>query len=138
MLTSTMSTDLRLGQLLDEAIELDRAAKGNIQVYEAETDSLKIIAHRGFDENFLSHFHSVKRFDSSACGRAFGIQNFIMIADIMEDNGFKPHREVMLVNGIRSVKCIPVVGPDGQFQGVLSTHSPSVHWDWEQIGRASC
>jgi hypothetical protein len=103
-LLERMQPDSRLGQLLDQAIELDRAVKGNIQIFHPETDSLKIIAHRGFDERFLRHFDMVKRFDSSACGRAFGTQNFIMIPDIMEDEAFKPNREFMLVNGIRSVK----------------------------------
>jgi GAF domain-containing protein len=125
-------TGLRLGRLLDKAIQLDRALKGTLQVFEPDTDSLKIIAHRGFDEAFLRHFETVKRFDSSACGRAFGTGNLVTIPDILEDEAFRPNREVVLVNGIRSVKCIPVVGSDDRLEGVLATHSPWVRWDWER------
>lgn len=52
---------IRLSELLDQAIELDRAVKETRQIFEPETDSLKIIAHRGFDERFLHHFETVKR-----------------------------------------------------------------------------
>lgn len=122
----------RLSQLLDQAIKLDRALKGTLQIIEPETDSLKIIAHRGFDERFLRHFETVKRFDSSSCGRVFGIKNCIMIPDIMEDEAFTPNREVVLANGIRSIKSVPVFGVNGRFLGVFSTHCPSVRWDWER------
>lgn len=36
-----MGADHRLSQLLDQAIDLDRAVKGNIQVFVPETDSLE-------------------------------------------------------------------------------------------------
>ena len=127
-----MNANLRLKNLLAQAIELDRATKGNIQVYEPEADSLKIIAHHGFDETFLRHFEKVNRFDSSACGRAFGSGNWVLIPDIMADEAFKPHREVALAAGVRSVKSIPVIDADGTFQGMLSTHGPAVRWDWER------
>jgi GAF domain-containing protein len=127
-----VQTELRLTLLLDQAIKLDRAVKGNIQIYEPDTDSLKIIVQRGFDQAFLRHFEKVKRFDSSACGRAFGIGNFVMVADIMTDEAFTPNREVALANGVRSVKSIPVVDTDNEILGILSTHSASVRWDWER------
>jgi GAF domain-containing protein len=127
-----MDAELRLQHLLAQAIELDRATKGNIQVFDPEAGSLRIIAQSGFDEIFLHHFQKVQRFDSSACGRAFGTGNWVLIPDIMEDEAFKPHREVALASGIRSVKSIPVTGPDGGFQGMLSTHSATVRWDWQR------
>jgi hypothetical protein len=112
-----MYADRRLNDLLAQTISLDRATKGNIQVFEPETDSLRIIAQHGFDEMFLLHFEKVKRFDSSACGRAFGAGNWVLIPDILEDQAFKPHREVALASGIRSVKSIPVTGHDGSSKG---------------------
>jgi GAF domain-containing protein len=127
-----VETAIYLRQLLDQAIKLDRAVKATVQIYEPDTDSLRIIAHRGFNDAFLRHFENVKRFDSSTCGRAFGIGSSVLVADIMTDEAFTPYREVALANGIRSVKSIPVVGTDDQILGVLSTHSATIRWDWER------
>src|SRR5579883_1348218 len=127
-----MDSEFRLAQLLDQAIELDRASKGTIQILDAESESLKIVAHRGFDEKFLRHFETVKRFDSSACGRAFGSETLVMISDILEDKAFQPNREVVQANGVRSVKCVPIINADGRLQGVLSTHSSTVRWNYER------
>ena len=126
-----MSTTGRLAELLAEAITRDRAAKGNIQVFDPTSNTLQIVVHQGFDEAFLKHFKSVKPFDASACGRAFGAGRCIMIPDVLRDEAFAPHREIALANGFRSVKSLPIDGPDGRLLGVLSTHSPDVRWDWE-------
>lgn len=119
-------------KLLEEAIELDRAAKGTIQAFDPRTDSLRIVANGGFNERFLRHFEIVRRFDSSACGRSLGSGAFVMIPDVMTDEAFRPNRDVLVANGIKSVKSIPVIDFDGQVQGVLSTHSSSVRWDWQR------
>lgn len=122
----------RLRRLLDAAIELDRAVKGNIQVLDPATQTLRIEVSRGFDEAFLSHFRSVKAFDASACGRAFGTGACIMIPDVLRDEAFAPHRAIASSNGFRSVKSLPVAATDGRLLGVLSTHNPQVRWDWER------
>lgn len=127
-----MRDQRRLAQLLANAIKLDRATKGNIQALDPETGCLKIIAQVGFDEAFLRHFEAVQAFDSSACGRAFGTGNWVMIPDILLDEAFTPHREVVAANDVRSVKSIPITAPEGGIIGVLSTHSSDVRWNWER------
>lgn len=124
----------RLLELLDNAIALDRATKGNIQVYDPNKKRLILTAElqRGFEAPFLEHFASVKAFDSSACGRAMGTGNCVLIPDVMSDVAFEAHRKVALAAGVRSVKSMPLVGADGVFRGILSTHAPGVKWDWER------
>jgi len=122
----------RLAQLLAEAITLDRATKGTLQALDQTSGALKIVAHHGFDKAFLRHFENVKPFDASACGRAFGAKSCILIPDMLTDEAFAPHRAIASANGVRSVKALPVVGPDGRFHGVLATHSPGIRWDWER------
>ena len=56
-----------LGKILDAALALLGGTKGNIQIFEPESDSLRLIAQFGFDQMFLRHFAQVKRSDSSAC-----------------------------------------------------------------------
>jgi GAF domain-containing protein len=119
-------------ELLAQAIKLDRATRGNIQALAAQTGCLNIIAQVGFDEQFLRHFAAVEAFDASACGRAFGTGNWVMIPDILQDDAFAPHRAVVTSNDVRSVKSVPVIAPDGGIIGMLSTHSPQPRWDWER------
>ena len=127
-----MRQDRRLGALLEKAIRLDRATKGNIQAFDAEAGVLRIVAQRGFDREFLRHFAEVRPLDASACGRAFGAGGCVLIPDVLRDEAFAPHREIALSSGFRSVKSVPVPGPDGRLVGVLSTHGPDVRWDWER------
>lgn len=71
--------------LLNKAISLECADKGNIQLYDSDTNELIIVAHTGFEESFLKHFATVKPFDTSACGRAFGIGGTVLISNIETD-----------------------------------------------------
>jgi GAF domain-containing protein len=122
----------RLERLLGEAIRLDKASKGNIQAFDFHTQTLRIVSQQGFDRQFLRHFRAVRPFDPSACGRAFGSGGCITIPDVLLDEGFRPHREIAIANGFRSVKSLAVTDEDGRLYGVLSTHSAQVRWDWER------
>ena len=121
-----------LARLLDDAVRMDRVAKGNIQVFDPRSKSLKIVSQLGFNEDFLRHFESVLPFDPSACGRAFGSGGCVVIADVEHDEGFKPHRAIARASGFRSVKSIPLKGGDGRLLGVLSTHSVDARRDWKR------
>jgi GAF domain-containing protein len=123
---------VRLERLLETAMALDRVAKGNIQILDPRTRTLRILVHRGFDEAFLRHFATVQADDSSACGRALGAGDCIMIPDVLRDEAFAPHRSIALSNGFRSVKSIPVAGAAGEIYGMLSTHAHGIRWDWER------
>jgi len=112
-----------LRRLLEEAIECDGAKMGNIQVFEPNTETLRIVVQKGFGPEFLSHFEVVRAFDSSACGRAVGVGNEIVIPDVEEDQAFRPHRRIARVAGFRSVKSVPVFDTRGGVCGVLSVHS---------------
>lgn len=122
----------RLLEFLDEAIVLDRAQQGNIQVYDRGEDSLRIAAQRGFDEAFLKHFEVGRRFDSTSGGRAAGSGGFVMISDTLREHGWEAHREVLIASSVRSCKSVAIMGPDHALLGVLNTHSPGVRWDWER------
>ena len=122
----------RLETLLEKAIQLDGAAKGNIQVLDPAIDALRIAVHCNFDQAFLQHFETVKPFDASACGRASGLVDCVVIPDVNRDEAFAPHRAIARRTGFRSVKSIPLVGPDGRVLGVISTHAPEVRHDWDR------
>src|SRR5215468_3848861 len=58
-----------LDDMLDGAIELLGADMGNIQVLDTNRGILKIVAARGFEQNFLNIFSEVSAAHDSACGR---------------------------------------------------------------------
>ena len=121
----------RLSSLLRDAIALDRACKGNIQVFDPMNKTLKFVVQEGFDAHFLSHFNVVRLADGTPCARACGRQEPLFIPDVLADDELKRHAEVFLRGGFRSVKSVPTIGSDKCVYGILSTHSTEVRWDWE-------
>ena len=111
-----------LYELLDDAIRLDLADKGNIQLYCKEQKVLQIVAQRGFKSDFLEMFREVRAFDPSACGRALGVKSMIIIDDVLRDMACKHFILMVQTEDFRSVKSIPLVNDAGEIVGVLSTH----------------
>jgi len=114
-----------LGALLDEvlqfALTLLHAERGNVQLADPATGALKIAAQRGFGTEFLEYFDAVTD-DGSACGRAARQHAQVIITDVTTDPGFAPHREIALASGFRAVQSTPLVNQAGQLIGMLSTH----------------
>lgn len=121
----------KLNALLTEAIKLNRAAMGNIQIYDPRTKTLQIIAHQGFKKDFLSHFRVVKAADATACGRAAGSAVPVIIPDVERELGFEPHRAIAKSAGFRSVISVPILGAEGRLDGIISTHCREPRSDWD-------
>jgi GAF domain-containing protein len=122
-------------QLLQKAIAAEGAVKGTLQRHCKSNNRLEIIASEGFAPEFLKHFKSVKPFDSSCCGRAFGVGSTIIISDVEKDVSFKPNLAVAHRAGFRAVKSVPIFDSKGNTVGVLSTHfkEPKTTWDTSRI-----
>jgi len=120
-----------LTQALDEtlagAIELLGAHKGNIQVLDTKRGVLKIVASRGFKQDFLDFFSEVSAADGSTCGRALNSGNRIVIEDVESDPLFTLLRPVARAAGFRAVQSTPIVSRGGAPLGMLSTHFRSAH-----------
>src|SRR6185503_15422311 len=106
------------------------AIKGTLQRYCKKDDRLEIVASEGFDSEFLRHFKNVKPFDSSCCGRAFGVGSIIIISDVEHDTSFRPNLSVARNAGFRAVKSVPIFDTKGRKVGVLSTQFKEPKWDW--------
>jgi len=116
-----------LGALLDEVLELAltllHAERGNVQLADPATGALRIAAQRGFGAEFVEYFAAVTD-DGSACGRAAQQHAQVVITDVTTDPGFAPHREIALASGFRAVQSTPLVNRAGHLVGMLSTHYP--------------
>ena len=117
----------RLGQLfgkaLDGALSLAGADRGNVQILDPATGSLRVTAQHGFSAEFLGYFAVVDD-DRSACGRAARERAQTVIVDVNEDTGFAPHRDIAAASGFRAVQSTPLVDRAGRLLGVVSTHYP--------------
>jgi PAS domain S-box-containing protein len=123
------ATDLRtaLEDVLEEAVLTCRADFGNIQLLNPQDAALEIVAQRGFRQDFLDYFRTVRVDDGSACARALHSGERILIADVALDPSFEPHRGIAAAAGFRAVQSTPLTSRGGSVLGMLSTHFCQPH-----------
>lgn len=114
--------DEMIQDALDSAIALRNADFGNVQLYDPASRTLRIVAQRGFGQDFLDHFRVVALEDGSACAQALKTQRVVRIDDVQLDPEFEPHREIAARTGFRSVESRPLTSESGVVLGVLSLH----------------
>ena len=116
-----------LDEMLGAVIALLSADKGNIQLLDSDTQRLRIVVHKGFQQDFLDAFHEVSVEDPAACGRALRSGERTIIEDTELDLAFEPLRSMARAAGYRAVVSTPLLGADGTRLGVVSTHFRAVH-----------
>jgi len=115
-----------LEEVLNAIIALQNADFGNVQLYDPETKTLEIVAHRGFQRNFLDYFSSVNE-PGAACGRAMQRRERVIIEDVLADPDFEPHRQIAASAGFRAVQSTPLFSRSGEPLGMISTHFRQPH-----------
>ena len=110
---------------LEDALWLLRADRGNVQIIDPVSGSLRIAAQAGFSDEFLEYFAVVNDDDGSACGIAARQHAQTVIGDVNTDARYAPHRDIAAASGYRAVQSTPLVDLRGQLVGMLSTHYPS-------------
>lgn len=118
-------------KLLEKAIQAEQSDKGTLQRYDERRDELHVIASSGFSGDFLEHFKIVKPFDSSCCGRAFGVGTPISINDVEDDLSFRANLAIARGAGFRAVKSVPIINEKGEKLGVISLHYRQPKWHWQ-------
>jgi PAS domain S-box-containing protein len=118
-----------LQAILDAAIVFTQADKGNIQLVDHKTGSLRIATQRGFDEPFLRFFASVDVGEPAVCGAALKSRGRVVVEDVTESNIFvgQPALDVLLGAGVRAVQSTPLISGGGRVFGMLSTHFSMPH-----------
>lgn len=111
-----------LNDLLENAIAATKADFGSVQLYDRRSESLGIVAQKGLGAEFLEHFRAVKVDGGSACGEAMRIGTRHIVEDVMGDAAFEPHRDMAAAAGFRAVQSTPLMEPNGNVMGVLSTY----------------
>ena len=118
---------MALLRVLDKAIKIDGAAKGNVQLFNRALCGLQFVVQRGFDPSFLHIFGLIRVDDPTACARACRYQRRVIIPDISKDLLSGPYLSICRANGFLAVQSTPIIGEDGLVKGVFSTHFAEAH-----------
>jgi len=123
-LTRTDKLPDLLNEILDAGIDITAADFGNIQILDQTTSELKMMAHRGFDSEFVKFFETIHCGENCACGMAFKNRKRVIVEDVATDPifGEAEAREVMLRADARACQSTPLFSQTGEPLGMLNTH----------------
>jgi len=107
--------------ILDEALQVGPAQRGNVQVLNLAENALEIAAQRGLEQPFLDRFRFVRRDDGCACGRAWRAGRRVNVPSVENDVAFAGYVDAAREAGFEGVQSTPIVC-GGVTVGVLSTH----------------
>lgn len=110
-----------LPAMLLEAVGLARADLGDIQVLDPATGDLLLVAHAGFDADFVTRF-GLMGDPSTVCGRAAARGQQVLVPDVEDDDPSGPHRAAASAFGFRSVLSTPLRDYERRLVGVVSVH----------------
>ncbi|MGH9559973.1 MAG: response regulator, partial [Terracidiphilus sp.] len=117
-----------LHRIVQTAISIAGAEKGNLQLLDPTTGALKLAAKQSFDPAFQEYFAEVKGLDA-ACGRALRLHHRVVVEDITQSEIFRGNQslEVLLAAGVRAVQSTPLISTGGEVLGMVSTHFAQPH-----------
>lgn len=120
--------------ILDAAIGLTQASKGNFKLVEEEEGDLKLVAQQGFSERYINYFNYYNK-NKGTCAFAYKTKSRVTAEDITQSPIFSgtPDLQVILDEGIKSIQSTPLISRTGRMVGVLSTHYATKHRfdEWE-------
>ena len=122
-----------LRDVLNVAIEISGADKGNIQLLDRESGTLRLSAQSGFEEPFVEFFESVIG-DDTACGVALRSKQRVIIENINESEIYadKHTLEAMREADVLAVQSLPLLSSTGNVLGIISVHFGHAHRPSEQ------
>jgi len=117
-----------LNAIVDAAIFLSNASKGNMQVFDPFSGGLTLVAQRGFEKPFLDTFKLVTH-PSTASGVALATRERVIVEDVLESKVFAgtPGLQVVLDAGVRAVQSTPLISSSGKVLGMITTHYAEPH-----------
>ena len=122
-----------LKEILNVAIEICGADKGNIRLRDAETGKVRFTALQGFEEPFVQFFSDMDG-EASACAKSMETRQRVIVEDILESDIFagQPSLEVLQAAEVRAVQSVPLISSTGHLMGIVSTHFSAPHRPSEQ------
>ena len=118
--------------ILDGSMEIVGATMGDVQIYDALNQSMKIVAHRGFTQEYIECLDKLPLDPESPCGRAMESGSRVIVEDIESYPNSLHLRAMAAEAGYRGMQCTPLVSRNRELLGIVSTqfqtpHQPSEH-----------
>jgi two-component sensor histidine kinase len=117
-----------LNEVIETAIAILGADKGNVQLYDSQLGALAIAAQRGFDDSFLGIFeHTLD--DAFVNVAAMRSVERAIVEDVRSSDIFARHplRNMLLDAGVRAVISSPLTSSAGNLLGMLSIYFGTPH-----------
>ena len=112
-----------LRDLLGATIAATDADFGDVQLFDPAYGVLRIVAHEGFESDFLEYFETVDCGGHCACGAAMKQRSRFVMRDVATDSILSGEsREMLLQSNVGSVQSTPLIDMSGRFVGIVSTH----------------
>ncbi len=116
--------DTCCSEIVRTAIAISGANRGNLQVFDEASRSLRIVAQHGFQERFLNFFEKVHDHAAASCGTAMATNEQVIVDDVLTSKIFvdQPAQKVLLEAEVRAVISTPLTSSKGNLLGIISTH----------------
>ncbi len=117
-----------LQAVVDAAIILTDAKMGTLRLYDPVSQSLRIVAHSGFQQPFLDSF-AVVHDGEDICGQSVQLRSRVIVEDVRASPILvgRPALAVMEAAGVRAVQSTLLTARDGSVLGVVATHWTEPH-----------
>ncbi len=114
-----------LGEIMDAAIAITAADMGTVQLLDADSGTLRLVASRGLEPRDLKSFGIVHEGECS-CGIAMQRRERVVIEDVTTSPVLagKPSRDSLLAAGIRACQSTPLLSRSGDLVGMLFNALP--------------
>ena len=116
-----------LDEMLLGILDLLDTDMGSVQLLDADGKLLRIVAHRGFKQDFLEFSREISANQDTACGRALRAGNTIVVEDVELDETDVALRSLRRAAGYRAVVSAPLIDSRGTPLGMISVHFQSPH-----------
>ena len=102
-------------------LALQSADLGALQLYNPESGSLEVAAHRGFQQDALEGLRDVSE-RIPAWDSLLRAGECVPIEDVLADPNFEPHWAIAASAGFRAMQITPLINRNGELLGLVSTH----------------
>jgi len=116
-----------LEEIVNAAIDISGADFGNIQLIDAKSSGLTIVAHRGFPQWWVDFWNNLPKGQGS-CGASLKRRKRVIVENVEKSPIFTGKAlRMQLQAGVRAVQSIPIVSRSGKPLGMFSTHYKKPH-----------
>jgi len=115
-----------LDATLAGSIDLLGANMGAIQLLDSASQSLRMVTHRGFKQEFLDYFREARAEQDTAFGRALRSGEPVVVEDTERDLTSQ-FRAIRQAAGYRAFVAAPLISTRGTLLGILSAHFRAPH-----------